>query len=163
MLVQQTRRDTTRTTVRNTTRASLRTLTETSLTLCLKGSVWSLWQGKRCTGCSQSTRSNWRLRSTRGKPASATPGAVPTTSRAETGITTADSNLYLTSIAEQSELCPDDISFNKLVSVLKDTASSNSFLPTYRTGRMTDTVYSVKGGMEDWVYGVGWENQVNTT
>lgn len=25
---------------------------------------------------------------------------------------------------------------------------------------MTDTVYSVKGGMEDWVYGVGWENQV---
>jgi hypothetical protein len=62
---------------------------------------------------------------------------------------------------EESELCPDDISFRKLVNVLKDTASSNSFLPSYKTGRMTDTVYSVKGGMEDWVYGVGWENQVS--
>ena len=28
-------------------------------------------------------------------------------------------------------------------------------------GSMTDQVYSVEGGMEDWVYGVGWENQVN--
>ena len=45
--------------------------------------------------------------------------------------------------------------------VLKDTASSNSFLPKYDTGLMTDIVYSVKGGMEDWVYVVGWENEVN--
>ncbi len=55
-------------------------------------------------------------------------------------------------------MCPDDKSFKKIVEVLKDTASSNSFLPEYRTGTMTNTVYSVEGGMEDWVYGVGWEN-----
>jgi len=41
---------------------------------------------------------------------------------------------------------------------MRDTASSNEFMPRYMIGSMTDTVYSVEGGMEDWVYGVGWEN-----
>lgn len=43
---------------------------------------------------------------------------------------------------------------------MKDTASHNKLVPEYEIGRMTDIVYSVEGGMEDWVYAAGWENQV---
>jgi hypothetical protein len=28
-------------------------------------------------------------------------------------------------------------------------------------GTMTDTVYDVAGGLEDWAYAAGWENEVN--
>ena len=46
--------------------------------------------------------------------------------------------------------------------VLKDTASSNSFLPKYDTGLMTDIVYSVKGGMEGlWSWMGKWSKQLN--
>jgi len=30
----------------------------------------------------------------------------------------------------------------------------------YTTGPITDIVYGVEGGMEDWAYGAGWENEV---
>jgi hypothetical protein len=30
----------------------------------------------------------------------------------------------------------------------------------YTVGKITDVVYGVEGGMEDWAYGVGWENNV---
>jgi hypothetical protein len=44
------------------------------------------------------------------------------------------------------------------VDILKDTASANSGLPLYKTGAITDVVYGVEGGMEDWAYSAGWEN-----
>ena len=28
----------------------------------------------------------------------------------------------------------------------------------YTIGPITDVVYGVEGGMEDWAYAVGWEN-----
>ena len=31
-------------------------------------------------------------------------------------------------------------------------------MPLYKTGPITDIVYGVEGGMEDWAYGAGWEN-----
>ena len=31
----------------------------------------------------------------------------------------------------------------------------------YKTGPISDVVYAVEGGMEDWAYAAGWENQVN--
>lgn len=30
-------------------------------------------------------------------------------------------------------------------------------------GPMTDTVYDVSGGLEDWAYAAGWENGVNSS
>jgi len=50
------------------------------------------------------------------------------------------------------------ISFKNIVGILKNIASTNSYLPTYRTGAITDVVYGVEGGMEDWAYAAGWEN-----
>lgn len=31
----------------------------------------------------------------------------------------------------------------------------------YDIGKMTDLVYAVDGGLEDYVYGAGWENTIN--
>ena len=61
-------------------------------------------------------------------------------------------------IEKKSKNCPDYHSFKKLVGILKNTASSNSYLPQYTTGPITDIVYGVEGGMEDWGYAAGWEN-----
>lgn len=55
---------------------------------------------------------------------------------------------------------PDKRSFEHIVKILKNTASSFNGLKEYRTGPITDVVYGVEGGMEDWAYAVGWENQV---
>jgi len=57
--------------------------------------------------------------------------------------------------------CPDRRAFEKIVESLKSSASAYSGLKQYTTGAITDVVYGVEGGMEDWGYGVGWENQVN--
>ena len=155
------RKDIMKTTVKNTMKVFLKTRTETFLIWCQKGSVWNRLQDKLFTVCLLNSLLNWRSLSTQAKRASVTPGGVLIMWKGKVGTTKVDSNRFIISTFEESELCPDDISFRKLVNVLKDTASSNSFLPSYKTGRMTDTVYSVKGGMEDWVYGVGWENQVS--
>jgi len=55
---------------------------------------------------------------------------------------------------------PDEISFEKVVNILKNTASFSheKNLPTYVTGPISSVVYSVEGGMEDWAYAAGWEN-----
>lgn len=55
---------------------------------------------------------------------------------------------------------PDEISFEKIVNILKNTASFSheKSLPTYITGPISSVVYAVEGGMEDWGYAAGWEN-----
>jgi len=56
---------------------------------------------------------------------------------------------------------PDEISFEKVVNVLKNTASFSTTkdLPVYITGPISSVVYAVEGGMEDWGYAAGWENK----
>jgi len=46
------------------------------------------------------------------------------------------------------------------VKTLKDTAGAYSGMKMYNTGPISDVVYAVEGGMEDWAYAAGWENQV---
>lgn len=44
--------------------------------------------------------------------------------------------------------------------VLKNTAGNYAGIKKYNTGAITDVVYGVEGGMEDWGYGVGFENDL---
>jgi len=30
----------------------------------------------------------------------------------------------------------------------------------YKVGTMTDAIYAVQGGMEDWAYGASWEKRI---
>lgn len=53
---------------------------------------------------------------------------------------------------------PDKKSFKTLVDILKHTAGAHNGQMLYTTGPITDIVYGVEGGMEDWAYGAGWEN-----
>lgn len=62
--------------------------------------------------------------------------------------------------AALSSESPDEISFEKIVNILKNSASFSleKSLPTYVTGPISSVVYAVEGGMEDWGYAAGWEN-----
>lgn len=55
---------------------------------------------------------------------------------------------------------PDEVSFEKVVGILKNAASFSreKNLPVYVTGPISSVVYAVEGGMEDWGYSAGWEN-----
>lgn len=57
--------------------------------------------------------------------------------------------------------CPDHNAFYEIAQVLVKEADSNPKMNVdkYLTGTMTDIVYPVDGGLEDWAYGAGWENQ----
>lgn len=48
-----------------------------------------------------------------------------------------------------------------MVDILKNTASFSQTkdLPVYVTGPISNVVYAVEGGMEDWGYAAGWENE----
>lgn len=38
---------------------------------------------------------------------------------------------------------------------------ASKYIRDYVLGDMTTTVYPVRGGMEDWGYAAGWDNQSN--
>ena len=50
-----------------------------------------------------------------------------------------------------------------MAQILANEAGENKFLgiSSYETGRMTDVVYAVDGGMEDWAYGASWEESIS--
>ncbi len=39
-------------------------------------------------------------------------------------------------------------------------APKTKILPLYKLGAMTSMVYDVEGGLEDWAYAAGWENNI---
>lgn len=59
-----------------------------------------------------------------------------------------------------SELSPDDKAFSEIASELVSVAGENPSkgIDKYLEGTMNEVVYPVNGGLEDWVYAGGWEN-----
>ncbi|CAK59556.1 unnamed protein product (macronuclear) [Paramecium tetraurelia] len=54
---------------------------------------------------------------------------------------------------------PDDSAMEMIARIMKDIAAENNNLQIqqYSIGRMTDLVYEVNGGYEDWAYAAGWD------
>lgn len=50
---------------------------------------------------------------------------------------------------------PDHAAMELMASAMRDWVGSVGD-GVYRVGTMTDTIYPVKGGMEDWAYGGSW-------
>ncbi|MEE4247495.1 MAG: M14 family zinc carboxypeptidase [Kangiellaceae bacterium] len=59
-------------------------------------------------------------------------------------------------IRAESTEAPDHNALEEVSKVLANTAG-------IAYGPMTDTVYAVEGGLEDWAYTASWENTVNPT
>lgn len=59
------------------------------------------------------------------------------------------------------ELAPDNQAFAAVGKNLIDLAGENLALNIfkYRTGTMTEVVYPVNGGLEDWIYSFSWDRQ----
>lgn len=58
----------------------------------------------------------------------------------------------------RSTEAPDDRAYNSVGKVLQAVAGEGSYRGQwYPLGRITDVVYAVDGGMEDWSYAAGWE------
>jgi len=57
---------------------------------------------------------------------------------------------------------PDNLAMHQLGEVLVEQASDLSAhnIGKYNLGKMTDTVYAVKGGLEDWAYAAGWTQEL---
>ena len=53
--------------------------------------------------------------------------------------------------------------FKEIASTLVEVSHQNPFLAInrYSQGTMTDVVYWVNGGLEDWSYAAGWENTID--
>jgi len=61
----------------------------------------------------------------------------------------------------KAEECPDDKIFSDIGKILSKEAGSNPtmHLKPYPVNKMTDIVYPVDGGMEDWAYAASWESK----
>lgn len=55
---------------------------------------------------------------------------------------------------------PDKNALKQFAQALSYSASNFSGLKEYDVGSMTEKVYAVDGGMEDWSHALGWENEV---
>jgi len=63
----------------------------------------------------------------------------------------------------KAEESPDDKIFADIGKILSKEAGSNPTIPLkqYPVNKMTDIVYPVDGGMEDWAYAASWESKYN--
>eukprot|EP00826_Nyctotherus_ovalis_P027952 TRINITY_DN2193_c0_g1_i13.p1 TRINITY_DN2193_c0_g1~~TRINITY_DN2193_c0_g1_i13.p1 ORF type:complete len:553 (+),score=107.15 TRINITY_DN2193_c0_g1_i13:157-1815(+) len=61
-------------------------------------------------------------------------------------------------VNNKGEEAPDDRAMKEVAEVLSKVAGP--WPRTYTVGRMTDTVYAVKGGLEDWAYAASWTRAV---
>ena len=65
-----------------------------------------------------------------------------------------------------SKESPDFRSIDSLGQMLLNQAGNdiqihNSRIPKYTLGDISSTIYPVKGGLEDWAYGAGWDNSTS--
>ncbi len=58
--------------------------------------------------------------------------------------------------------CPDDFAMFQVGELMKAEAGEvqSHGIPQYELGRMTDLVYAVGGGMEDWAYAASWAHSL---
>jgi len=61
-------------------------------------------------------------------------------------------------INNKAEESPDHIAMKQLSEMLSDVAGT--YPSPFKVGTMTDTVYAVNGGLEDWAYAASWAKQV---
>eukprot|EP00656_Telonema_subtile_P056608 TRINITY_DN9082_c0_g2_i1.p1 TRINITY_DN9082_c0_g2~~TRINITY_DN9082_c0_g2_i1.p1 ORF type:complete len:568 (-),score=104.35 TRINITY_DN9082_c0_g2_i1:126-1829(-) len=54
---------------------------------------------------------------------------------------------------------PDHSAMQSMATAMKDWAGGYGADGHYKVGTMTDTIYAVRGGMEDWAYGGSWAPQ----
>jgi len=59
--------------------------------------------------------------------------------------------------SQKSTEAPDFSAAQEISVLLHNVASKSRHTEEYILGTMTETVYEVRGGMEDWAYGAGWE------
>ena len=65
---------------------------------------------------------------------------------------------YNHAIKDKSEEAPDDYSMKQVAEMLREVAGS--YPSKYIVGPMTDTVYAVNGGLEDWAYAASWAKDI---